>query len=593
MPPTPTTGVPHLDALLAGLEREKAAVEAEHAQLQAQPLPVRASLGFTWYPLDLLSVEHRSKGRVNALLRGKDLHEGIGAGDPVLLAPIGRPDVGLPARCEGTDGTTVELRVDGVPEGKGPWAVSHRLDHGMLEMQANSVRRAASLKGPLAALLLGRESPYSPDPWESPCFNHLDPSQRAAAELALGATEVGLVHGPPGTGKTQVLVAILKAIQERGERAWALADSNMAVDHLALTAHKAGLDVVRLGVSARIGLSVTPLTLEHRILHGPRAEVIQRLLRQATRAQGLELYEVQGAINEEWSAAKREILQNADVVAMTLGTLHTRGDNLPPPRTAVVDEATQILEPAIWLLAAKVKRLILAGDPHQLGPVVKSRDPVLERSLLVRLVEEGFPFPMLQTQYRMNASLMRLCAHTYGDRLKAHPSVAEQTVAQLGVTEGPWTRPPTRFVDTAGVGLEEEPDGMGSYHNPGELKILIRIWNSLREGGLKPEQVGVITPYSAQLRQIHKQLPELEAGTVNAFQGREKEVILATFVRSNARQEVGFVADPRRLNVAVTRARRLFIGVGDSETLGTLPVFRRLMDAVGEGYMSAWELEEA
>jgi superfamily I DNA and/or RNA helicase len=196
---------------------------------------------------------------------------------------------------------------------------------------------------------------------------------------------------------------------------------------------------------------------------------------------------------------------------------------------------------------------------------------------------------MLQVQYRMNQSLMQLCAHTYGASLVAHPSVADQSLPN----EGPWTHPPARFVDTAGVGLEEEPDGMGSYHNPGELKILQRIWETLKAGGVRPEQVGVVTPYSAQLRQIHKVLPELEAGTVNAFQGREKDVILASFVRSNARQETGFVADPRRLNVAVTRARRLFVGVGDSETLGTLPIFRRLMDAVGDGYSSAWELEES
>ncbi|HNH45899.1 MAG TPA: AAA domain-containing protein [Myxococcota bacterium] len=586
-----STGHPHIDALLLALDREKAAIEEEIAQLRAQPLPARAALGFTWYPLDLLTVEYRSKGRMNVVLRGQDLHAGIGAGDPVVLAPLGRPDQGWSGRCEGADGSTVELRVDGSPDGKGPWAVSRRLDHSLMDKQADALRRAVNLKGPLAALLLGRESPYRPDPWESACFSGLDPSQRAAAELALGATEVGLLHGPPGTGKTRVLVAILQALKERGERAWALADSNMAVDHLALTASRAGLDVVRLGVSARIGLEVSTLALEHRILHGARAAVIQKLLRQATRASGLEQQELRAAINEEWSAAKREILENADVVAMTLGTLHTRGEGLTAPRTAVVDEATQIWEPALWLLASRVKRLILAGDPQQLGPVVKSRDPVLERSLLQRLGDEGFPFPMLDTQYRMNDALLRLCGPNYPGRLHSHPSVAGQRLVDLGIQPGPWTDPPARFVDTAGVGLEEEPDGMGSYANPGELRVLEQVLTSLRAGGLQNDQVGIITPYSAQLRAIHQRFPGIESGSVNAFQGREKEVILASFVRSNGDQEVGFVADPRRLNVSVSRARRLFVGVGDSETLGTQPMFRKLLEAVGEGYLSAWELE--
>jgi superfamily I DNA and/or RNA helicase len=389
-------------------------------------------------------------------------------------------------------------------------------------------------------------------------------------------------------------VAILAALKDLGEKPWALAESNAAVDHLALRATAAGLDVVRLGVSARVGGAAQHLTLEHRILHGARAHVISGLIRQATKQSGLELAETRAAIREEWSAAKREILGSADVVAMTLGTLHTRGQDLKPPRTAVIDEGGQISEPALWLLATKVKRMILAGDPHQLGPVVKSQDPRLETSLLQRLVHAGFVFPMLTEQRRMRADLMALCQATYQDRLRAHPTVAERHLEDLrGVTMGEWTTPAARFVDTAGLGYDEEQDALGSFHNPGELALLVRIWRSLQASGVKPEHVGVITPYSAQLARIRAALPELEAGTVNAFQGREKEVILASFVRSNPDGELGFVSDPRRLNVSVTRARRLFVGIGDSATLGTSPHFDRLIQAVGAGYVSAWDLVEA
>jgi superfamily I DNA and/or RNA helicase len=528
---------------------------------------------------------------VNVVLRGKDLHQGIDAGDPVLLAPVGRPDVGYHARCEGADGSTVELRVDGEPEGKGPWAISHRLDFSLMDMQEQATRRAVTLKGPLAALLLGRESPYRADPWDDPVFETLDPSQRAAAALALGATEVGLVHGPPGTGKTRVLVTILKALQARGERAWALADSNAAVDHLAEQASLAGLDVVRLGVSARISSRIAHLSLEYRILHGARAQVIHRLIREATKASGDNLRELRQAINEEWQSAKREIMENAHVVAMTLGTLHTRGEGLVAPRTAVVDEAAQMSEPAMWLLASRVKRIILAGDHHQLGPVLRSQNPVLERSLLERLVDEGFMFPMLRQQYRMNDRLLALCNPTYKNQLHSAPAVAGLDLQDLGIQPGTWTAPPTRFVDTAGMGLEEEADGTGSYSNPGELNILAQIITALRESGVKDSHIGIITPYSAQLRRIQGMFYGIDSGTVNAFQGREKEIILASFVRSNPEHVVGFVADPRRLNVAVSRAKRLFIGIGDSETLGSQPIFRKLLDAVGEGYISGWELE--
>lgn len=557
--------------------------------MRARPLPERAAAGFTVYPLDLVSVEHRSRGRVNAVLRGNRLLEVFEPGDPVLLAPVGRPDEGWAARVEGMDASTVELRVEGVPDGKGPWALSRRLDTTLIELQKLALARADATWSPLKNLLLGFEAPYVPDPLDHPALKRLDTSQRIAAAAALGATELGLVHGPPGTGKTNTLVAMLEALVDLGERPWALAETNRAVDLLATRAALRGLDVVRLGVSARIGSEVKHLTLEHRILHGARAKVIERLSREATRATGAELDEVRTAIREEWQAAKREVLASAQVVAMTVGTLHTRGGDLAPTRTAVVDEAGQLTEPAMWTLVGRVRRIILVGDPQQLGPVVKSRSPVLERSLLARLVDEGFHFPMLTTQYRMHRAIQAVVAPTYGGRLEAHPSVADADLAG----HGEWSSPPAQFLDTAGLGFDEQQDVLGSYYNPGELRLVARIWAALREAGIPASRVAVVTPYAAQLDRLRTTFPELESGTVNAFQGRERDVVIATFVRSNADGDVGFVADPRRLNVSVSRARRLFIGIGDAGTLGTSPVFQRLIDRIAEGggYRSAWELE--
>jgi len=572
----------HLAALRDALAHERAAVEAEHARLAALPLPARAAAGFSVYPLSIEATELRSKGRVNVVLRGRVPADLLAVGDPVLLAPLGRPDEGHAARVEGLDEHTLELRVDDPPQGAGPWVLSRRLDFHVHGLQVAALERAERLNTPLANLLLGYEKPYRADPYEHAAFAMLDPSQRAAAELALGATEVGLLHGPPGTGKTATLVAILRALREMGERPWALADSNAAVDHLALQAHAAGLDVVRLGASARIESAVQHLTLEWRILNGPRSAVIRELRRQAARTTGPEGIELRDAIRAEWAAAKRELLASADVVAMTLGTLHTRGMELVAPRTAVVDEAAQVSEPALWLLAARVKRFILAGDPMQLGPVLKSRDQRLERSLLQRLVESGFLFPMLTTQYRFNAELQALSAVTYGGKLNAHPSVAE-----------PVTSPAAQWIDTAGMGLDEERDALDSLYNVGELRLLKRAWDELLAQGVRPEQVGIVTPYRAQLSRLRELLPGVEAGTVNAFQGREKDVILASFVRSNPEQELGFVADPRRLNVAVTRARQRFVGIGDVATLGASPHFQRLVDEIAAlgGYRSGWEFE--
>lgn len=577
-----------LAQLADALERERRALTEEHARLKGLSLPDRAAAGFTWYPLDLVTVEHRSRGRVNVILRGRDLHDGIQPGEPIVLAPVGRPDTGIEGRCEGRDVGTVELRVSVAPEGAGPWAVSRRLDFTLMDLQLAAMARAGQQWSPLRNLLLGYEAPYRPDPLDHPAFAHLNPDQRAAAAAAFGATELGLVHGPPGTGKTEVLVALLVALREQGDQPWALADSNAAVDHLALRAEAAGLDVVRLGVSARVGAPALHLTLEHRILHGARAAVIHGLVRESTRASGPALAELGQAIREEWHAAKQEVLTSADVLAMTLGTLHTRGGDLVNPRTAVIDEATQLIEPAVWLAATRVKRLILAGDPHQLGPVVKSRNPLLERSLLTRLVEEGFHFPMLTEQYRMCQAIQDLVNPTYGGRL-----VVGGTAHPRPICDSRWADPAVRFVDTAGLGHDEVQDGLGSWYNPGELDLVSRVVEDLLAHGLAPERVALVTPYNAQLARLRARWPQLEAGTVNAFQGREKDVIVASFVRSNADQELGFVADPRRLNVTVSRARRLFIGVGDAATLGASAELQRLIDGIAAagGYTSAWELE--
>lgn len=583
----------HLDRLLDALDAEKTAREQEHARLRALSLADRAGAGFTLYPLDLVRVEHRSRGRVNALLRGQELHDGIAPGDAVVLAPLTRPDEGWAARCEGVDDTQIELRVDSPPEGKGPWAVSHRVDHTLLDLEAQALRKARTQWSPLKNLLLGYEPPYLPDPLDHPALAALPPSQHRAASLALGATELGLVHGPPGTGKTEVLVAMLAALVELGDRPWALAESNAGVDHLALSAFAAGLDVVRLGVSPRVGSRAAHLTLEHRILHGARAAVIEGLLKQASRVGGEELLEVQEAIREEWQAAKREILESAQVVATTLTHLHTRGGDLRAPRTAVVDEAGQVSEPSVWLLAGRVKRVVLAGDPQQLGPAPRSRHPLLEQSLLDRLVKAGFHFPMLTEQHRMNDAIAAAVNPTYGGRLTTPPHVGARTVAELGVGPSPWAAPPLRFLDTASSGADEAPDGRGGFENPREVELLVHVWASLHAAGLAPEHVGVITPYAAQVARLRAALPGLEVGTVPSWQGREKEVILASFVRSNPDGELGPVGDTRRLNVTLSRARRLFVGVGDSATLGASAEFRRLLDvaAEGGGYTSVWELE--
>ena len=244
-----------------------------------------------------------------------------------------------------------------------------------------------------------------------------------------------------------------------------------------------------------------------------------------------------------------------------------------------------------------VERLFLLGDPHQLGPVVRAPSSPLERSMLARLVEPGataLPMPMLATQHRMHRDIQALVEPVYGDTYEPHPAVAEHRLADLpGVAETPLTTRATLWIDTAGAEADEELDpATRSTFNGLEVEVVAAVVQQLREAGVPSGLIGVITPYNAQVRELKEALPSgVEAATVNAFQGQEREVIVCSWVRSNPDGDLGFVADRRRLTVALTRARRLLVCVGDSATLGGDAAFSEVLDLLHEqdAVQSVWE----
>ncbi|MBI4601727.1 MAG: AAA family ATPase, partial [Planctomycetes bacterium] len=205
---------------------------------------------------------------------------------------------------------------------------------------------------------------------------------------------------------------------------------------------------------------------------------------------------------------------------------------------------------------------------------------------------------MLTVQYRMHEAIMEWPSRElYDGRLEAHPSVARHLLSGLpGVAASPDTIAPLVFIDTAGCGFEEavEPEG-DSKRNDGEAAVVARHLESLFAAGLSPADAAVITPYNAQVDRLRAALapahPGLEIGSVDGFQGREKEAVVISLVRSNHRGDVGFLSDDRRTNVAVTRARRHLAVIGDSATISRHAFLGRLVEhcqARGE-YRSAWE----
>jgi predicted DNA helicase len=299
--------------------------------------------------------------------------------------------------------------------------------------------------------------------------------------------------------------------------------------------------------------------------------------------------------------AVEHILDTADILCTTVtgldeGLLGARQFDL-----VVIDEACQGTEPGAWIPLLRAGRVILAGDHCQLPPTVRSdeaRRQGLGVSLFERLADASGDklARRLDVQYRMHHAIMEFSSDEfYESGLIADAAVEEHLLSGLpDVAGGPLTESPLEFIDTAGAGYDEElePDGE-SRLNRREADLIVARVAALVASGVSPATIGVITPYAAQARLLTERLQYegLEIDTVDGFQGREKEAILISLVRSNEQGQIGFLADTRRMNVAMTRARRKLIIVGDSATLASDPFYARLIASCERlgAYRTVWD----
>ncbi|MFK7798680.1 MAG: AAA domain-containing protein [Aureispira sp.] len=457
-------------------------------------------------------------------------------------------------------------------------------------------------------------------PYELPQLNR---SQNKAVQQILSAEDVAVIHGPPGTGKTTTLVAAIQQLIKHESPILVCAPSNSATDLLTEKLAHAGLNVVRIGNVSRVDEDLLQHTIEGILQTLPEIQEVKKMKIEAAKLRrdaerfkrkfgGQERTERRNnyhAARELMQQAKMledyiigKVLQEADVICSTLVGSVGRYIEKMQFHTIIIDEAAQALEPATWIPIMKAQKVVFAGDPFQLPPTVKSRKAAQEGlsvTLLEKAVERLEQVNLLDTQYRMHHKIMGFSnTQFYHNQLKAAEAVADW---QLHLSDGQ-PSPPMEFIDTAGCGFEEQinPESQSSYNLEEYFVLRQHLDNLLVILGQQDISIGIISPYREQVLKIQEAIvhdfdhfpdADIEVNTIDAFQGQERDVIYISLVRSNDKGEIGFLKDTRRMNVAMTRAKKKLIIIGDSATLASAAFYRDFLDYVDAHgvYGSAWE----
>ncbi|MGV3765112.1 MAG: AAA domain-containing protein [Chitinophagaceae bacterium] len=624
------------------LQIEKNEDRKQYETISAQTsVAQRRANGIAWYPIAIRGSE-MGRGDYLVLEVERTTHTDVAHqfrfGVPAVLFSQHDPKN---CRLEGVvnyqsgNKMKLSLRSDELPD----WADDGKLgidilfDNNSYEEMEAALKKAASIldqpkEGRLVQVLTGEAQPSFQQELSFQPYPTLNNFQNAAVQKILAANDLAIVHGPPGTGKTTTLVKGIKALVEQGnKKILVVAPSNTAVDLLSEKLADEGLNVLRVGNPARVSEKLISLTLDSKVSQHHSVKEIKKLRKQANEFRDMahkykrsfgraereqrkllfaEARNIMKQVEQTEQYIVDDLLNRAQVITATpVGANHYTVRHLQYD-VAVIDEAGQALEPSCWIPVLKARKLVMAGDHCQLPPTILSEEAAkkgLNQTLMeknVRLHPEAVV--LLEEQYRMHESIMQYASEIfYENKLKANSAVATHTLFD--------DDEPLLFIDTAGCGFEEKLEGT-STSNPEEAAFLLRhlsgmvdLLNSRNAKGKFPT-VAVISPYREQVRILKdllqhnpvlaQQAAHISVNTIDGFQGQERDIVYISLTRSNPDNRIGFLSDIRRMNVAMTRARKKLVVIGDSGTLSQFPFYAGFIAHAErkEGYKSAWEFME-
>lgn len=616
---------------LIRLEKEEE-LERFKRMVQSLPLEKRRSEGYTWFPVDTVKKGYTIGDRAYVTVkRTKNLGEEhqFRSGKTVnlftQLPSARRREYSGVVYFVDKDRMKIILNSRDLPN----WLEMGEVGVDLLFDETTYQKMEAALQAVIKAsgdrlaelrrIFGGEQEPRFREIAHPINISSLNPSQNQAIDQILAAQDVAVVHGPPGTGKTTTLVQAVRLLCETEATVLVTAPSNTAVDLLTERLAAQELRVVRIGNISRVDESIVRHTLEARLAAHPESKTVKKIKVQAAEArrnaqryrrrygreearERRELFrearELSAWANQLEDRIIDEILDSAQVITCTLvGAAHKELANRKF-RTVVVDEAAQALEPANWIPITKASRVVLVGDPFQLSPTVKSMAAQrggLNVTLIEKCLERLPRVSLLNVQYRMNETIMGFSNRQFYDNaLRADASVAHHRLL-FGAND------PLVFIDTAGCGFDEKVhERYLSRFNPDEFRIVCEHLYQLADAyeGKDPPSIALISPYREQVMHMEEVIAEdgrlaslaLTINTIDGFQGQERDVVYLSLVRSNTKGEIGFLKDYRRINVAMTRARRQLVIVGDSATIGQDRFYTEFLKyCEGEGrYLTAW-----